>query len=206
MYLKPITFAALGLAMSVGSAIAATFPEIVFDAGASSITVTPNIDIGTSVVTGTFLDNGFPWTPTSSTDTLEIAEFIEWEINGDLGLQSFGVTAELKFSAPNSATGGATGSGRAGTIRTFFGSISGGKLNWDNDGEGEINFGTFGVLDFALADTEPNFFSYTVGVGNKVTTGATFSGDELAPVPLPASALLLLAGLGGLAGMRRKKS
>ncbi|WP_299356612.1 VPLPA-CTERM sorting domain-containing protein [uncultured Shimia sp.] len=45
------------------------------------------------------------------------------------------------------------------------------------------------------------------GFGSSVTTGITFVGNDIAPIPLPAAAPMLLAGIGaiGFAGRRRKK-
>ena len=110
------------------------------------------------------------------------------------GLAVYDIVATLAFNPPNISTT----SGGSGGALLFFGSIVAGLLTWDDvpalivldDGsEVSVDFeGGFGLF-----------------LGQTVTTSASATLEKVAPVPLPASALMLLLGLGGLAGVSRFK-
>ncbi|MDO5759194.1 MAG: VPLPA-CTERM sorting domain-containing protein, partial [Rhodobacterales bacterium] len=65
-----------------------------------------------------------------------------------------------------------------------------------------------GTFTFWLAENS----SYSFGLGPKnpsitiSTARLEVLGSQVSPVPLPASSLLLLAGLGGLGFMRKRKA
>lgn len=193
-----IAAAAVALATVTG-AFASTFPSFQFDAANSSITLTEtgSLCLGSCALTAGFnsdAQNLGPWTPTGPTDELRVNKFIDWNIGSGLGGRTYDVVVKLAFSAPDAALGSATGGALAGTL---FGAISGGILSWD--GPGQIAFAQGSVLDFYLDGTTK------LGLGSSTTTGVTFKGNEIAPVPLPASALLLLSGIAGIGFMRRRK-
>lgn len=110
------------------------------------------------------------------------------------GVAIYDIVATLTFNPPNISTT----SGGSGGALLFFGSIVGAVLTWDdvpallvlNDGS-EVSVDFEGGLGLFL--------------GNSVTTSASVTLEKVAPVPLPASALMLLLGLGGLAGVSRLK-
>lgn len=70
----------------------------------------------------------------------------------------------------------------------------------DDDGA-NFQFGSF-VLDVLAGDVFGFFIKSTDDVAGP--SNAFIAGQEIAPIPLPASGLLLMAGLGGLALRRRK--
>lgn len=109
-----------------------------------------------------------------------------------IGLTAYDIVATLAFNPPAFST---TSGGSGGTL-LFFGSIIGNVLTWtdvpalvtlDDGSEVTVNFD--GGLDLFA--------------GPALTTSASVTLDKVAPVPLPASALMLLLGLGGLAGVGR---
>lgn len=74
--------------------------------------------------------------------------------------------------------------------------VGGQKGGLDDDGDR-----LFATVFFANGDTQSNFFTSLGAPGNIGKASL-----ELAPVPLPASALLLMGGLAGLGAMRRRKN
>lgn len=64
--------------------------------------------------------------------------------------------------------------------------------------------GTFDSIK--LVDVTATYFAIEPGVGNLSFDGFDVDAVGLAPVPLPAAGLLLLAGLGGLGALRRKQA
>ncbi len=183
------------LAMTSTAALAITYPTFEFDAGASSIAFSQNGSLCLGCSVNYEFNDVAPWTPTSANEVNVVNNFIDWDIGG-LGAESYDLEATIAFSTPDAASGSTDGYGAYWTI---YGIVSGGVLSWD--GPGTIDFAQGSSVDFYL---EGGDFK---GWGSSVTTGITFVGNDIAPVPLPAAAPLLLAGIGafGFAGRRRKK-
>ncbi|MEO0566878.1 MAG: VPLPA-CTERM sorting domain-containing protein [Pseudomonadota bacterium] len=85
-----------------------------------------------------------------------------------------------------------------------YGLLQGGHVSWDNPLE--LAFGQGEKLILSLSDSKFNWGIFGTSPGYKhganVKLKVTY---EVAPVPLPASALLLLGGVAGLGLMRRRR-
>ena len=100
--------------------------------------------------------------------------------------------------------GGGTGTVNGATVAVRTNPTYYGQVSWS--GPIDVNFGKGGVVRFALSDKTFNAgnFGLTTGSANgaDVQMTATYM---VAPVPLPAAGLLLIGGLGAIAGLRRRK-
>lgn len=207
MYFKLLASGITAVVLSAGAAVAASFPTFVFDKGNSSIDVVGG-DVcipGTCTLDADFNPGttGYSFTPTSVGEMDVIDDFIDWSVDlsgggffGPSGGGLYSVTATLAFSAPDMASGGATGS--AGFV-VLFGSLSAGFLTWDGGGTGTIDFADGSALGYDLGGL------LTGGLGTSATSNVKFTAVAPSAVPLPASSLMLLAGVGGLVAMRRRK-
>ncbi|HHI93620.1 MAG TPA: VPLPA-CTERM sorting domain-containing protein [Gammaproteobacteria bacterium] len=195
--MKKLLLTASVAGLMVTAANATPYPTFTFDESASSISVTPNgslcfgCDLTASFSAGV---DGASWTPTSATDSWTIGNFIDWNAAGGFGGALYDVAVTLAFSSPDPASTSTTG---AAGYASFFGVISGGFLSWDP--VPSLTFAQGSTLDIALED------GIAIGFGTSVSTGATFTGNTIAPVPLPATGLLLLAGIAGLGVARKRK-
>ncbi len=135
-------------------------------------------------------------------DTYMVNLFKIWTDESDVGwddTQPKPISAIFNFSAPQS-TGAVSGT----TVGGGF-IWQEGRLTWN--GPGLIDFGNGGVLRITLSDEVFNrgFFGLNEGWKKGAVVGATFElVSDTAAVPLPASLPLLMAGLGGLALLRRR--
>ena len=110
-----------------------------------------------------------------------------------------GINVDFKFNG----VGGTIGGESVGT-KLFHGLFQGGSVSWDNPLELIVGRGEKLILSLSDADFNWGLFGTNPGYyhGAKVKLNATY---EVAPVPLPASALLLLGGIAGLGVMRRRR-
>lgn len=195
--MKKLLLTASVVGLMATSANATPYPTFVFDESASSVSVTP----GASLCFGCSLSasfsagvDGAEWTPTSATDSWSIGNFIDWDAAGGFGGAIYNVAVTLAFSSPDPASTSASG---AAGYASFFGVISGGFLSWEPIQS--LAFAQGSTLDVALEG------GVALGYGTSVSTGVTFTGNTIAPIPLPATGFLLLAGLAGLGAARKRK-
>lgn len=151
--------------------------------GLTNCGVTANLAAGLDGMT-------FDLTNPGETETFDFLTF-----TGDgSGLATYDITANLAFVTPDVS---ATGSGTSG-VALFYGSIAGGTLSWDSGVPAQVGFGDGGLATI-------NFEGGTgIFLGDTATTAASVKLD-VAPIPLPAAGWMLLAGLGGIAAMKRRK-
>lgn len=194
--LKSVLAAAF-VSLAATSASAITFTV---DAAASSVTLTETFSNGvcnfTSCGVSADLAAGLDGTTFELTDAGDASsfDFLTFSGNG-FGVATYDVVATLAFDPPNLSTT----SGGSGGALLFFGSIVSGNLSWDDVPASYV----LGDGSEVTVDFQDGFGLF---LGSSYTTSASVTLDEVAPVPLPASALMLLLGLGGLAGVRRLKT
>jgi hypothetical protein len=129
-------------------------------------------------------------------ETSDWFDFFSLTASGIALDESYTVNATLAFAEP----GGFSSTSGTGEFSTFFGAISAGSLDWGSD-----QFSSVSLADGTEYTVELEQGAAIV-LGDSATIRARVTLDSVvAPVPLPASALLLLAGVGGLGAMRLRK-
>ena len=191
---KSLTAAAV-IALGATSAQAITFTEdgssvTLTDSGSGLVCFITNCGVSAALASG--LD-GMTFDLDNAGD-MNSFDFLTFTGQGS-GLTAFDITATLAFNPPSLSTT----SGGSGGALLKRGTIIGGTLTWDDVPE------TYVLSDGS--ELSVVFAGCTfIFCGDDVTTSASVTLDsvgETSPVPLPASALMLLAGIGGLVGSKR---
>ncbi len=135
-------------------------------------------------------------------------DFFELEVDG-FGFGQYEIAASLDFDTPTMDPAEGTGGGYFGTgYIPLLGRISGGTLSWDSQ-PGLITLDDGNVLSISFEDF------IVLGMGDSRIVHATITnmgggvitgGNDMNPVPEPATMLLFGAGMAGLASMKRRKA
>lgn len=209
----PIAFLAAA-ALSVGSASAVPL-DFDIDVGGSSVALTTQLnpapgDLGgglnavscgfTSCAVTESLAPGFatPETFSLAQGETQVIPFITLTTNG-IGSLDLDIAATLAFDVPGAATTSSSGSGFAVLVG---GLLTAGSLTWD-DVPAATTLADGSVVTVDFQDLSGVDF---LSKGSVYTVNAYVTATSIAPVPLPAAGLLLIAGLGGLAALARRRA
>lgn len=208
--MKTLIAAAAITSAAIAASPAAAATVFSFDEAASSVSVSPikegcvgafftkasctlSADFGSDAA-------GYSFTADEAGDADYVSSFIDWSIvlKGwkPTGAGLYNVAVNLVFSSPDTASGSASGTAGFGTL---LGVLSAGGVSWHNGGVGSVSFADGSVLGFDLDEV------LTGGLGTSTTSGIAFTAEAVAPVPLPAAGWLMLAGIGGMAAVGRKR-
>lgn len=194
---KTLAAIAATVALALPSSVMAT--SVGFSVDSASVNIPGQLSAGSAVITET-LNPSLVGTSFSMAegDTAFELDFFDLTATGD-GLGVFSIEASLNFLPPGGGIS-SSGGGGFGTINTFLGQISGGVLLWTNP-TATVYFGpgNSGIYTITLED------GFTIGKGSTETVSA-YVDLVAAPVPLPAAGWMLLAGLGGLIAVKRRKT
>ncbi len=192
--------AALAFASSVASASTTTGPVtplLDFAAGIADGTLTPT-STSTSTFDGSIVieGGGSPVVyDVGGGNRLGLVGLVDADINDTLSLSTlFGlVDSGTLINWYSGKTDNLSGDG--GEFSRIVGDLTVDSLDRGSDGR------VFNAFYVEFRGTAPLVFEGTATLGNRVTE----DGNPLAPVPLPAAGWMLLAGIGGLAAVARRR-
>ena len=197
--IKAATVFAVTVLMLAVPASAATFNGSFQNSG--SAFTDPGLVINTNPTNGSFM---FDLEPGEST-TFSLFDIFtpEVSVNADDRVPQT-LTTTFAFTSPDLFGGDTDGT----TVGTSYllGMFQEGSVTWNDPLE--LTFGNGGSLRLGLSNETFNegLFDLSCGQCNGVVDlTATYTSASVTPVPLPAAGWLLLASIGGLAALRRRK-
>jgi hypothetical protein len=125
-------------------------------------------------------------------------DFLNFNYRGD-PRGTYRISASLALSQPLSTVVSDT----AGVeITTVSGQLSQGRLRWDRTVPTVVNMADGSAFSVIFNDFDYGQGSWLQG---PLVATATIEALDVAPVPLPATGLLLLAGMGAMVALRRRR-
>jgi len=196
MIKRLITAAVVALGMAAPAAAATLTFDIDVAGSGVSLTETGSLCMSGPCGVNADLASGFGSSFTLAEGETATFDFLDFAGFGT-GLAAYDAVATLAFSSPTAAVSSTGGGG----VLNLGGSILAGILLWDTSPQTvTLSDGTMFTVAFEGG--------FGVLLGDNTVTSASVTLDKIGDVvatPLPASALLLIGGLGALGVARRRK-